>query len=385
PPYNADSIAKGKELFERAKCWECHGKQGRGDGLKAFDKTDDWGFPIRIRNVTHPWKIKGGTEIKDIYMRFSSGITGTPMPSFIKAFPDAKDRWYIANFIKSLQHELTDKQVLKAKLVEGEVPGTPDDQAWESAQAMDIRLTGQVHAAPRWQIPGIELVTAKAIFNDKEIAFRLQWDDPFKDVIHDQEQEFDPKEIKKVGAFSSYVKANEMIPRQLETFRDSVALQFPIKLLEGTKKPHFVRGSSSDPVHIWFWKADLEEQGKPSVEEALSRSWKQNPKVQDADQTQVVGKAVWAKGQWSVVMKRPLDTGDKSDVQFIPGKFIPIAANAWDGSNGEHGLIMSISSWHYVILEAPTPVSVYLYAVLGFLVTGGLGYWLMRKAEAGMA
>ena len=31
-PYNADTIAKGKEVFERAKCWECHGKLGRGDG-----------------------------------------------------------------------------------------------------------------------------------------------------------------------------------------------------------------------------------------------------------------------------------------------------------------------------------------------------------------
>ena len=60
PPYSPELVAKGKEAFLAAKCWSCHGKTGRGDGNKEFRK-DDWGFPIRIRNVTHPWKIKGGS------------------------------------------------------------------------------------------------------------------------------------------------------------------------------------------------------------------------------------------------------------------------------------------------------------------------------------
>jgi hypothetical protein len=61
--------------------------------------------------------------------------------------------------------------------------------------------------------------------------------------------------------------------------------------------------------------------------------------------------------------------------------------NAWDGSNGEHALIMSLSTWHYVLIETPTPMVVYLYAVLAVLAAGALGYWLMRKAEqeAGIA
>ncbi|HJO87028.1 MAG TPA: c-type cytochrome, partial [Rhodospirillales bacterium] len=92
PPYNDELIAKGKEIFLKAKCWECHGKQGRGNGQKAFDRKDDWGFPIRIRNVTLPWKIKGGSNVEDIYMRFSTGINGTPMPSFAKALSN-EDRW----------------------------------------------------------------------------------------------------------------------------------------------------------------------------------------------------------------------------------------------------------------------------------------------------
>lgn len=381
PSSDEEIIANGKEVFKRAKCWECHGELGRGDGQEAFDRTDDWGFPIRIRNVTHPWKIKGGTRVEDIYMRFSTGINGTPMPSFVEGIKEEKERWYLASYIKSLQHKLADHQVLKPLRVEGEVPDTPDDERWLQAEPMDLRLSGQVVVAPRWQNASIELVIARAAYNDKEIAFLLQWDDPFKDVTHKEDQEFDAKDISKVGAFNSYVNPNETVPRKLETFRDALALQFPVKLPEGTKKPHFMRGDASNPVHLWVWKADLDAEGTGSVEETIARGWKQPPKAQAQDKQQVTAKAIWHQGRWNVVMKRPLITDDRSDVQFSPGKFIPMAINAWDGSNGEHGLVMSLSTWHYVFLEAPTPMSVYGYTGLAILLTGALGFGLMKKAE----
>ncbi|MBT7760486.1 MAG: hypothetical protein HN732_24360, partial [Rhodospirillaceae bacterium] len=333
-------------------------------------------FPIRIRNVTHPWKIKAGGEVEDIYMRFTSGISGTPMPSFVKSLNE-DDRWNLANYIKSLQHELTGHQTLRAQPVQGELPEDPGDAVWDGAQPMDMRLAGQVVSAPRWQNPSVEMVTVRALFNETEIAFRITWDDPFKDVTHDKEQEFNTAELSKVGGMSSYVEANDMVPRALETFRDSIALQFPVRPPQGTKKPHFYRGSSSDQVHLWVWKADLD-----GTEEGNARGWKQPIKPQAEDGQQIKGQAVWDQGRWSVVMKRPRRTDDKNDVQFEQGVFTPMSVNAWDGSNGEHGLIMSLSTWHYVFLEAPTPITVYVYAVLAFLIAGGLGIWLMRKAEA---
>jgi DMSO reductase family type II enzyme heme b subunit len=313
-------------------------------------------------------------------MRFTSGIMGTPMPSFVKSLNE-DDRWNLANYIKSLQHQLTGHQTLRALPVQGELPDDPADGAWDGAAPMDMRLAGQVVAAPRWQNPSVEMVTIQALFNDKDIAFRIIWDDPFMDVKHDAEQEFDSAELSKVGTFNSYVEANDMIPRALETFRDAIALQFPVKAPQGTKKPHFYRGSSSDQVHMWVWKADLHAAGKQGTEEGNARGWKQAIRPQAEDGQQIMGKATWDQGRWSVVMKRPLKTGDKNDVQFERGIFIPMSVNAWDGSNGEHGLIMSLSSWHYVFLEAPTPMSVYVYAVLAFLVAAALGVWLMRKAE----
>ncbi|MDP6709634.1 MAG: ethylbenzene dehydrogenase-related protein [Alphaproteobacteria bacterium] len=379
PAFSAEVVEKGKAVFERAKCWECHGKQGRGDGQKAFDRKDDWGFPIRIRNVTHPWKIKGGATVEDIYMRFSTGINGTPMPSFVKALSE-EDRWYLANFIKSLQHELSAHQVLKVHRVEGSLPEAADDPAWQAAEPMDVRLTGQVVVAPRWQNPSIELVTLKALANESEIAILAVWDDAFKDATHDDDQVFDAADISKPGAYNSYVAANDMVPRALETYRDALALQFSAKPTEGTKKPHFLRGSSSNPVNLWHWKADGNG-GAGAVEEAVARGWRQQARGQAEAQQQLSGKAVWDKGRWHLVFRRPLRTEDKNDVQFVAGRFIPVSVNAWDGSNGEHGRIMSVSTWYYVFIEAGTPIRVYVFTVLAILITGALGLWLTGLAR----
>ncbi len=385
PAYSEALVAKGKEVFEHAKCWECHGKLGRGDGQKSFDRTDDWGFPIRIRNVTHPWKIKAGSEAEDIYMRFSTGINGTPMPSFVDALTE-QERWALANFIKSLQHQPTGHQVLRALEIEGEISNDPREANWLAAEPMDVRLTGQVIAAPRWQNPSIELATVRALYNLEEIAFLIEWDDPFKDELHQSGIEFDPQEISRMGAFNSYVAANDVVPRQLETFRDAIALQFPVKLPEGTKKPHFFRGDSSNPVHLWQWRSDeaVRNAGQ-AVQESNARGWKQPAKAQSGEQQQVNAVASWNQGRWSVIMRRPLLTDDHNDIQFVKGRFIPLALNAWDGSNGEHGLIMSLSTWHSVILEAPVPIKIYLYTLLAVLASGALGLWLVRKERRRVA
>lgn len=224
-PYSQESVNKGKEIFEKTKCWECHGKGGKGDGVKE-ERKDDWGFPIRIRNVTQPWKIKAGSEPEDIFMRFTTGISGTPMPSFVDSIKE-EDRWHLANFIKSLQKSPQEQNVLKAVSIKEEIPLDPDSPQWQKAAGIDVRLAGQVIAAPRWQNPSVDMVTVKASYNDKEIGFLLQWDDPFKDVMHNVDKEINVSEISKVGAYNSYV-ANVVTPRQLDTFRDSAALQFPV-------------------------------------------------------------------------------------------------------------------------------------------------------------
>ncbi len=100
PPPDAALISRGGQIWQQAKCWECHGKSGKGDGEKAAGLKDDWGFPIRPANLTSG-QFKSGPAVTDIFRTISTGLTGTPMPSFRDAFPEA-DRWALAYYILSL-------------------------------------------------------------------------------------------------------------------------------------------------------------------------------------------------------------------------------------------------------------------------------------------
>ena len=72
-------------------------------------------------------------------------------------------------------------------------------------------------------------------------------------------------------------------------------------------------------------------------------------------------------------MKRPLTTEEKDkDIQFVEGKFIPLAFAAWDGSNGETGSKHVLSTWYWIQMKPVTSNTVYIIPVIvGLLVFGG--------------
>jgi len=100
PPPSAAIVAHGKEVWQQAKCWECHGQTGKGDGEKAAGLKDDFGFPIRPADLT-AGQFKSGPKVDDIFRTLSTGLSGTPMPTFRDAFPEA-DRWALAYYVLSL-------------------------------------------------------------------------------------------------------------------------------------------------------------------------------------------------------------------------------------------------------------------------------------------
>ena len=368
-----ESILTGREIFEKNKCFECHGLEGKGDGREGLE--DGWGFPVRVRNLTRGSNIKGGKNPEDIVYRFTTGINGTPMPSFAKNI-SGEERWHLANYIASIAStEYSEGVILKAVKIEQSVPTDADAEIWNTLPELRIPLAGQVIAKPRWQNHAIDMVQVRAVFNDEEISFLLEWDDPFKDTTHDAGQEIHEFE-------NTYVMAVDEIPREREVFRDSVALQFPVKLKSGAKKPHFFRGDSSNPVNLWVWKSDLDDAGGNPVEDSNSNGFKKPLKTQPEKGQQVKGKGVWKNGRWRVVMKRPLQTEDLNDTQFEKGKMIPMALNAWDGSNGEHGMIMSLSAWSFLYLDVPAPDSLYWYALLVIAVIAGLLLLFMRYSRS---
>jgi mono/diheme cytochrome c family protein len=96
-----DSIARGRQTYERLQCGKCHGTDGSGTGSVTREFKDDWQRPLRATNLTEPWTFHGGATARDVYFRFRTGMSGTPMPSFADAASDT-ELWDLANYVVSL-------------------------------------------------------------------------------------------------------------------------------------------------------------------------------------------------------------------------------------------------------------------------------------------
>src|ERR1041385_4262431 len=95
------SISAGKKVYEKLECSSCHGTDGKGRDAVAVDLLDDWGHDIKASNLTEPWTFRSGSTSKDIYLRFRTGIDGSPMPSYIGSASE-KEMWDLANYVVSL-------------------------------------------------------------------------------------------------------------------------------------------------------------------------------------------------------------------------------------------------------------------------------------------
>src|SRR5207244_2564582 len=87
-------------------------------------------------------------------------------------------------------------------------------------------------------------------------------------------------------------------------------------------------------------------------------------------------------GEWRVVLSGALATPDTgNEVQLEAGRAIPVAFFVWDGSSGEHGSRMALSTWYFLALDRPTPPGVFISPAVAMLVTLGLGLVVVRRAQ----
>jgi len=100
PKATAKLVARGKDLYQKAKCFQCHGEEGKGDGESASDLTDDLKFPIRPADFTRG-QFKGGSTVGDIFRTMTLGLDGSPMPSFADSMSE-EERWAISYYVLSL-------------------------------------------------------------------------------------------------------------------------------------------------------------------------------------------------------------------------------------------------------------------------------------------
>lgn len=108
PPVPSEKvIAEGRQLYVDAGCKECHGDRGVGDGTSAPTLKDDFGRPIKPRDLT-VGRYGGGDTRADIYYRLLTGLSGTPMPSYNDTLePD--QMWALTDYVLSLRAPAAEK------------------------------------------------------------------------------------------------------------------------------------------------------------------------------------------------------------------------------------------------------------------------------------
>lgn len=362
---SAESIAAGDKLFHQDdRCSECHGKLGRGDAIKKL--KDDNGARTWPRNLTKPWTFRASNDPKDVFARISAGIPGTQMPSF--ADPKSKkklsieERWHVANYVVSLAKKKNvvraENTVIKARKVSSKVPDTSDDPLWAEAEPVTFALLPQIIAKQRFFTPSNDTITVQAIYNDKEVALLLTWDDRTLSLPGD-------------------AKATEISDPELA--EDMVAVQLPVRIPEGMEKPYFGMGDAGNPVNLWQWRSGAAGQGN-SVMLMNARGFADIDK-RDAGSVDLSATGSYDNGTWRVVMKRALEAGEPADdIQLTDGKFIPIAFAAWDGSNSERGSKHTMTTWYWLLLEPATGSQPIIAALIVLLLTVAGQVWWVRSA-----
>ncbi|MBI5901989.1 MAG: c-type cytochrome, partial [Deltaproteobacteria bacterium] len=341
-------IEKGRTIF-KDRCSECHGDAGRGDGTKKL--KDDWGFREWPRNLTKAWNFRVSNSVKDIYTRITVGIPGTQMPSFADPSSNKKltdeERWAVAAYVNSLDAPYKkpgDNTVIRALRVGGAVPDNAEDPAWGEAEYKSFYFVPQIIAAERHFKPSLDSVSVKALYNDKDIALLVEWDDRTRSLPGD-------------------AKAVEIADGEL--YEDAVAIQWP----------------SASPVNIWHWASEAGPTA-PQTLKLIDAKGIKSREARDAGASGLKAAGVYDKGTWRVVMKRPLKTNTpEKDIQFEEGRYFPIAFAAWDGSNQEKGSKHVMTTWYWLVMQPKTSGRVYLWPVVIALGIVGLELLWLKSAR----
>ncbi|MFL6193397.1 MAG: c-type cytochrome [Thermoanaerobaculia bacterium] len=401
PAFSPESAKKGKEVYARIGCPACHGQIGRGDGPSALTLTDDWSHPIRPADLTKRWTFRGGPTREDIYRTFTTGINGTPMPSFAESLSD-QERWQLVDYIESLdpRDEPGYAELLKVQRTTDEISLEKGKELFASAPPAYFPVIGQITEPGRAFHPSANGVTVRAVYNAREIAFLVTWHDMRADVSgrnapdlvvppeEDQGEEaapaagggdsvFGDEEVASDGAsgvddiFGEEEGATAATPGS--EFSDAVAIQLPSQIPVGSRKPYFLFGDASNPVDLWF--VDLATKVVTRYTGTGSKS------LTTVEGEEVTAAASYDQGEWSVIFKRPLrGTGG---VTFAEGQYVPIAFSIWDGAGRERGNKRGLTRWMYLYTlpgEAPSALWPMLRAALAVLAVEILLItWVRRR------
>ncbi|MFQ5430868.1 MAG: c-type cytochrome, partial [Nitrospinota bacterium] len=351
-PSSPESIERGHKLFEDAKCWECHGREGKGDTMKKL--KEDSGARVWPRNFSKPWTFRGGYTAEDIFSRITNGIPNTPMPSFHAEKTgtgklSVEDRWHVVNYVMSLADEnrmVKEGQIVIKGVSREAMPKDENDPAWNEVSGTAFRLVPQIIQKDRFFIPANDLVIVKTVYTEKEIAFLLELDDRTKSIPGDN--------------IAEAISWDGFSP-------DAMAIQTPVVIPKLMEKPYFGHGDGSHAVSMLYWNSGSVE--KPGTAKMFTAKGSKSMEESDVSAAGFSVSASYHDGTWRVMMKRNLTTPNKEkDTQFEVGRYIPIAFADWDGSNGERGSKHTMTTWYWLLLQPETGSKVVTYPGAAFIL-----------------
>ena len=368
-----DALKVGRQFYDSIGCRKCHGDLGRGDGPSSPTLKDDAGHPIFAADLHQSWLFNGGSTAEDIYHRLRTGLDGTPMPSFSdlleQKFLTETELWRLAQYVRSLSpaEPPAVRDVIHAPLIDRALPHAADDSAWASVDAYWFPLVGQVIRKQRWFAPAVTGVWVKAVHTADSIALQLTWDD--------RSESPDTAWLEHVGRVFATLEQDDGGSEQPALWPDQIAVQFPVTIPTGMERPYFLMGNSTAPVYQWRWASNARGTGVAGLARGVER-------FDPVSGGGVGAQAVYDHGQWRVVFTRALASPDTvTQLPFRTGRAIPVAFFAWDGSNGEHGTRMAISTWYFLALDEPVPARVFISPVLAMVLTLGLGMLVVWRAQ----
>ncbi|MCH8936138.1 MAG: c-type cytochrome [Gemmatimonadetes bacterium] len=366
-------LEDGRGLFvDDLECIRCHGMQGRGDGNSAPELTDDWGFPVRTADLSENWNFNGGGTVDDIYIRMRTGLDGTPMPSNSDVIDAGiitdEQLWRIAQYVRSLSPDEAPqpRDVVRAARFEGALPSGPEDPLWDNVEPYYIPMVGQIVIKPRWFAPTVDGIWVRAAHDGRNLAVKLTWNDPSRSPDPEWEPFFQ-------GMVETLTDVDA--PHVEEQGPDRIGIQFPLDPPEGLELPFFMGGDPRHPVYMWQWTSSPDR-----VREGTATGMGSFAPIAGAPQ--VAHSATFADGQWQVQFTRALVPADPSvAVPFTPGEPLPIGFFAADGTAGEGGVRGSISAWYAIYLDVPTPPRVFVAPIVAVVLSAGLGFGIVWRAQ----
>ncbi|MBR34161.1 MAG: hypothetical protein CMH78_01505 [Nitrospinae bacterium] len=399
-PPTEKNLKKGKKLF-LSRCSPCHGDAGRGDTTMSLE--DEWGGRVWPRNFSKFYSFRIGNSPMEIFQRISTGIPGTPMPSFEdpeigEDVLNTEQKWLVANYVASLEDRARFFDPTRGKILDAwKTDALPEDiedtEPWQFSKPLTFGLTPQAAPGRPPLNTLIDTVTVRALNDGKEVALLVEWDDPSMSVLDDDD--------------AATIIGDE------DVFDDAVALYMPAGVAtDNPKKPFFGMGDEKTPVNAWYLNssnakkkftfrgsekfdtASTENPCNPCAKNACNPCAKNacnpcaknacnpcaknacnpcaknacnpcaknacNPCAKNAcnpcgkteasksEDSSFLQQAMYDKGRWTVYMKRPIKSSGPDDAKLEVGKASPIAFSIWDGSNNEKGLTHTFTDWYWL-------------------------------------